>query len=224
MSSITQAGTISAQQARSAAGAGSNELVSSTQFLELLVAQIENQNPLEPLDGTEWATQLAQFANLEQMTQINDGVQTLDMGIGYQIQQQAIQYLGHEVTFEGDTVSLPSEGSVNVAYGLNGLADDLSIQVYDDNGVRVGTIENTPRAAGLNEFAWDGTVSTASGDRKLEAGTYRFELSAKREGDAVHSVTYGSGTVSGVTYDGINPILMVGDERVQPGKIIRVSN
>ena len=227
MSSLTEIGATASStlQTTNQGGAGAEQLVSSTQFLELLVAQIENQNPLEPLDGTEWATQLAEFANLEQLTQVNTGLGNIDAGLAYQISQQTMQMLGHAVTFEGDQVLLSEGESIDVTYALGGDVSDLRLKVYDRAGLPVGEILDAPGANGLNAYAWNGEVVKDGETTTLEPGMYRIEIEAENaEGESVRSTTYGSGKVTGISFQNNQPVLLLGDQPIQPGRVILVTD
>lgn len=226
MTSLTEFASLGASTAAgnpsSAPTGASQDLVSSQQFLELLVAQIQNQNPLEPLDGTEYVTQLAEFAGLEQLTQVNSGIGSLGQGIGAQITQDMVQMLGTEVTYPGNEVVLDADG-VDLTYGLAGPASDLAVTVKDENGIVVGTIESAPREAGINTFRWDGTVNFRGRDLQLRPGNYSFELAATDTGEnPVVTQTFSSGRVTGVTYERNQPELMLGEKRIAPGTIIKV--
>ncbi|MEL6185887.1 MAG: flagellar hook capping FlgD N-terminal domain-containing protein [Myxococcota bacterium] len=203
---------------------GTEELVNSQQFLELLVAQIQNQNPLEPLDGTEYVTQLAEFANLEQITQVNDGIDVLGGGIGAQISQAYINMLGRDVTFTGNDVILDADGRTEIVYALQDTASDLTLTLFDENELPVGQVTGAPRAAGLNTFDWDGTVQQNGETIVLEPGSYTFRLSAQdAAGETVTGQTFGSGRVTGVTYEnGGQPELIIGDRRLSPAQVIKV--
>lgn len=203
---------------------GAQDLVSSQQFLELLVAQIQNQNPLEPLDGTEYVTQLAEFAGLEQLTQVNDGIDVLGGGIGAQISQNYVGMLGRDVTFTGNDVILDADGQTEIVYALQDTAADLTLTLFDENDLAVGTIGNAPREAGLQTFAWDGTVDQNGETVTLSPGSYTFRMSAQdADGETVEGQTFGSGRVTGVTYENNGqPELIIGDRRLSPAQVIKV--
>ena len=221
MTSLTEVGALGGSQ-NLATTPESNELVSSTQFLELLIAQIENQNPLEPLEGTEFVTQLAEFANLEQLTAMNDGLDAVNAGQAGLLSQQAIHMLGHEVTFPGNEVALPEDGSVDLNYQLNASAPDLVIEVFDANGLKQGEILQASRNAGLNVHSWDGQVVGANGETTLEPGTYRFEVAAQDGTNGIPVQTFGSGQVTGITYENGYPELLLGDQRILPSQVLKV--
>ena len=201
---------------------GSSELVSSTQFLELLVAQLENQNPFEPQEGTEFVSQLAEFASLEQLTSVNQGLETVNEGQAGLLNQQSVQMLGREVTFPGNEVVLPDEGGVDLNYRLNAAAPDLTISVFDEFGVERGEIRRAPRVAGFNVHAWDGTVQNGDEQITLPPGSYRFEVSAAEGRTPIPVQTFGSGRVTGITYENGFPELLLGDERIVPGQVLKI--
>lgn len=224
MTSLTEFASlgVNGTTASANAPAGSQELVSSQQFLELLVAQIQNQNPLEPLDGTEYVTQLAEFAGLEQLTQVNSGIGELGQGIGAQITQDYVQMLGTEVTYPGNDIILDS-GGVDITYALQAPANDLNVLVRDQNGLEVGTIESMPRAGGVNVFRWDGTVTYRGESVQLDPGNYTYSLVASdADEQPVATQTFSSGRVTGITYENSLPELMLGDTRIVPGDVIKV--
>lgn len=224
MTSIGDVGALGGSTITSGAAIEDPELVSSTQFLELLVAQLENQNPLEPLEGTQFVTQLAEFANLEQLTSMNAGLDAVNAGQAGLLSQQSIQMLGREVTFPGNTVALPEDDSVELNYQLNGAAPDLVIEVFDENGLKRGEILRAPRDAGLNTFTWDGRVVTPDGETTLDAGSYRFTVSASDGASSIPAQTFGSGRVTGITYENGFPELMLGDQRIVPADVLKVAS
>jgi flagellar basal-body rod modification protein FlgD len=226
MTSLTELGALggvpTANENRANALSGSQDLVSSTQFLELLVAQMQNQNPFEPLEGTQFVTQLAQFASLEQLTGVNEGLDSVNRGQAGLLNQQSVQMLGRKVTFPGREVVLPEDGSVGLKYRLNAAAPDLTISVFDEFGVKRGEISGGPRAAGFNDFEWDGTVMQGGEEVALPPGTYAFEVAATDGTEDIPAQTFGSGRVTGITYENGQPELMLGEKRILPGQVLEI--
>lgn len=223
MTNVQDIGALGGPTLTGGSAAGRPDLVSSNEFLELLVAQIQNQNPMQPLDGTEWVTQLAEFASLEQLTHVNEGLDAVNAGQAGLLSQQAIQLLGREVTFPGNEVVLPEGGPVELNYQLNSAAPDLLIEVYDEDGIKRGEIPDGPRAAGFNALSWDGTVTTPQGEVTLPAGSYRFQVSATDGSQTIPARTFGSGRVTGITYENGYPELLLGDSRIVPGQVLKVA-
>ncbi|MBX2811661.1 MAG: hypothetical protein KTR25_07620 [Myxococcales bacterium] len=201
----------------------SQELVNAEQFLQLLVAQLENQNPLEPLDGTDYVSQLAEFASLEQLTQVNTGLGDINSGQAGLLSQNSIMMLDRHVTFPGNEIVLGDNNRADINYRLNSSAGDVVISILNSSGVKVGEIANAPRAAGLNEFDWDGTVEFEGEEIVLEPGVYSYSITAMDGNNPVGSETFGSGLVTGVTYENGYPELILRDKRIVPGVILKVT-
>ena len=197
--------------------------VSSTQFLELLVAQLQNQNPLEPMEGTEFVTQLAEFANLEQLTLVNSGIDNFANGQAHMSSNQTIDLVGRTVSYPGNNVTLLEGESVNVQYGLNSSAGNLAIAVIDQDGIRRGFIGDAPRKAGDNEFQWNGTVLDQGKTKRLPEGTYQFVYSAFDGTEAVPVMPYSVGKVTGISFKNNRPELIIGDQTISPNQINRVT-
>ncbi len=209
-------------EAQNGAAQAPGKLVSSTQFLELLVAQIQNQNPLKPLEGTEFVTQLAEFAGLEQLSAVNQGLDAVNAGQAALLSQQTLGMLGQQVSYPGDSVELSSEGSTELSYRLDGTATDLTIVVTDESGTPLGEIRRASRQGGLNRHPWTGEVEGPDGPITLAPGRYRFEVNASDGGTAVGSETFSSGRVTGITYERGYPELMLENRRLSPADVIAV--
>ena len=226
MTSIADFGAIAPPTAPSASPPSpAEELVSADEFLTLLVAQLEHQNPLEPLDGTDYVSQLAEFASLEQLTQVNSGIGDVNNGQAGLLSQNSVLMLDREVTYPGNEITLNTASDVEFNYILNSAAGDLTLSVFNANGVKLGEVQNAPRQAGLNTFKWDGSIVGTDGNTTvLPEGQYTFEVSALDGSSPVSVQTFSSGRVTGVTYENGFPELMLGDKRVVPGLILKVRN
>jgi len=197
-----------------------NSQVSQQQFLTLLLTQMQNQSPLDPTDGTEFMAQLAQFSSLEQMTQLNVGLDILAGGLNGLVGNQAVDYIGKEVQFTGDTIQL-REGGANLQYELGGEASSVTIEIKDSNGNVVRTIEQRNVASGEHSYTWDGR--TDEGDEASE-GNYTFSITAQNaEGETVASRTWGTGRVDAVVLrDGV-PYLLIGDTELTTGQLQKIT-
>jgi len=109
----------------------------STMFLELLVAQISNQNPLEPMDGTAYVSQLAEFSNVESLQGIRENTtQSLDYMSSLAV-LEATKMVGESVDVLANSVALEQDGSVAGLVNLDTAADSVTVQLYNENGVLV---------------------------------------------------------------------------------------
>ncbi len=177
-------------------------------FLRLLVEQLKNQDPLNPMDGTEYVAQLATFAQLEQQYNTNDLLTTI---LAYESSintAQSMSLLGRDVRVTGDLITLEDEQASPASYIL---PDDgeVTIKIYDQQGELVRTIEKGEQAAGEHEFVWDGQDDFGE---TLSDGAYTFEVSANGADDLpLEVVQICQGPVTGIKFDdnGV-PLLLVG--------------
>lgn len=124
-------------------------------FLKLLVAQLKNQDPLNPLDGTQFTGQIAQFSALEQQINTNNHLSKLLEQRDYGQMTLANSYLGKVVLAPGDTVALGETGGTEFAYKLDKTASSVTIDIYDANGKVVRT-ETGDGTTGNHIVTWDG--------------------------------------------------------------------
>lgn len=112
----------------------------SSMFLELLVAQISHQNPLNPMDGTQYVSQLAEFSSVESLEKLNLQSQ---QQLGYMKSLQALEataMVGQKVDVKADTVSLEQAGSIAGAVNLGARVDSVTVRLYDAGGKLVDEI------------------------------------------------------------------------------------
>lgn len=168
-------------------------------FLQLLVAQMENQNPLDPQDNTQFVAQLAQFSSLESMNNLNSTVESF-MG-SYQSSQalQASSLVGRSVIVETDKSLVDTSSSLtgNVMMPANG--SNLTVKVYDDKGNLVKTLPMGDWSAGTVDFIWDGVNEQG---KKVPSGNYKFVAEAEIDGTPTALSTFLPATVNSVTLAG----------------------
>ncbi len=172
------------------------------QFLQMLVAQLRYQDPMEPMKDQEFIGQLAQFSALEQMTNMNDNL-TENLNWNYLLSQtinntMATSLIGKDIKASGNEFYLSSDGEGTLAYNLGGFADTVEIAIYNGIGETVATYTVEKVGSGDQVFTWDG--HTSSGDT-ASAGTYTFQITAKdSSSNAVTATPFMEGTVEGVRY------------------------
>ncbi|MCC6216233.1 MAG: flagellar hook assembly protein FlgD [Polyangiaceae bacterium] len=175
-------------------------------FLKLLVAQIQHQDPLKPLEDTQFVTELAQFSALEQTLGINarlDLLATQNQGMA---NTQIAALAGSRVTVRGSMVtSSGNAGAVQVAFELQGAAESTRVQIVDAEGRVVRTLDLGDRPAGLVQATWDGRNDQGM---LLPAGQYRVSVEAKSSGGgAVGVLQESSGLVEAVSFEKGYPLL-----------------
>ena len=190
----------------SRAGAGGLD-ASRDQFLKLFVAQLENQNPLDPPNGADMVAQLAQFSSLEQMQNMNDNL-TNNIMINQSVNNSlSTTLIGREVEARGDTFTLESGAKTNLGFNLSGDAT-VKVEVLDSNGKVVATLKPGDMKPGSQSISWDGNGADG---KPAASGDYTFRVTATdAKGNAVGSQTMVRGKVTGVKFMNGGTYLMVG--------------
>jgi len=190
-------------------------------FLKMFMTQVTNQNPLDPMDNTEFTAQLATFSQLEQLTKIAEGVEKIDGMSSAMMQNTALSLLGKEAVLPGDMLPV-SQGYVGeVGFTLEQDAQVLAT-VTDETGLTVAEFDLGRRGAGANTFLWDGTNYSG---QAVDDGVYRVSLTAYGDDGNVLAVSdqTASGLVTGYQQgeDGVQYLLM-GDAALDVAEIISV--
>jgi flagellar basal-body rod modification protein FlgD len=174
--------------------ASKNDVLGKDAFLKLLVVQLQNQDPLNPLDDKEFIAQLAQFSSLEQMTNISDGIKSLTDKTAQQDMLSAVNYIGKDVTASGSSMTKYDNFVTPVYFTLSGTAAQVYANVYDENRNLVRTEKFTSMQAGEFAFTWDGTDYNG---KPVNNGQYNVYFAAESPtGAAVLVDTEVSGTIT----------------------------
>ena len=158
-------------------------------FLQLLVTQLQSQDPTNPVENEEFIAQLAQFTTLEQANNTNDLLtQLVDQNVSSS-QLDLVGMIGREVIAEGNTISLGATEDITLQYVLEGNARSVEIEILDSTGGLVARLQDLgSQADGNHSVVWDGHDFN---DDRVEAGIYQFRVKAvDTEGNAVPTVTF----------------------------------
>ena len=189
-------------------------------FLTMLIAQIQNQNPLDPMENAEFTTQLAQINTVEQLQSVNKNLGYLQLYMASINNSQTIEFIGKEILASGDTVYWNGNTPSSAYYSLNSNAASVVVNIYDANGQLVTSIHQGEQDQGRQEALWSGRYS--NGDIATE-GTYRFEVLATNfEGNPVSSIKMLSGVVDGISFDEGVSYVSVGGNMIPIGDIIEI--
>jgi flagellar basal-body rod modification protein FlgD len=208
----------SATGASSASATGLQKALGKDDFLRLLLVQMQNQDPLSPVDNKEMLAQLAQFSSLEQLQGVSDRLDTLLLAQSSSSQLATTSLVGRSVTYLTDTVAWTGSGSVSLQGSLAAPAE-VTVQIRDSTGKLVRTLALGTRSAGALELAWDGRDQSGN---PVPAGTYSVSATAGIGDGAVSLPLRGSGLVRGVTFEGGAPLLLIGGSRVRMSDVVEV--
>lgn len=190
------------QQTGQAGQSESNDLLGKEDFLKMLVAQMQYQNPLEPLKDQEFIAQMTNFSSLEQLQNMND---TLSQDVQWNMllsqtisNTMATSLIGREVTAESNVTSVTSDGATPIKFVSSSFVHEGSIIIRDSEGEVVRTLGAGQLQAGKNSIEWDGRDGNGN---DLPPGSYSYELDLRdAQGNKVETQSYASGVVTGVRY------------------------
>lgn len=198
---------------------GSMKNVGKEDFLKLLVTQLQHQDPLQPMDNTEFVAQLAQFSTLEGITNMDSRLGSIGDSMLSLNNFGAAGLIGSEITALGDIVTL-NGSSAEISYQLQGDASSVTVAIVNSNGSLVRQLETGGGAAGENSVVWDGRDGEGN---VLPQGNYTFSVTAARgDGSDVGVDTLLRGVVDEIEYENGAPFLLVGGQRVGMGAVVSV--
>lgn len=174
ISGVNTASTILDQYQIKEAGPKSKEL-GKNEFLSLLVAQLNNQDPLSPQDNGAFIAQLAQFSQVEGIEKLNTSMESMLSGSQSSQALQASSLVGRKVIVPTDKAVVDTKETFKASLVLPATSSNVYVNVYDAAGAVVNRISMGQQAAGNHSFMWDG--KDASG-KLLPPGTYKFQAQA----------------------------------------------
>lgn len=188
-----------------------------SQFLTLLTTQLQNQDPLSPMDSTEFTNQLVQFSQVEQ--QINSN-QKLDSMLQLQlasISSVALGYVGMDVSYLSAEMNYDGTNDVTVNYSLGESAQVAKMNVYDEEGTLIYNTD-APKSVGQNKIVWTGITNAGT---QAEPGTYTVSIdAATAEGTPIDTSTVVSGRVKGIESQNGVVYLLIGERAVSLATVV----
>lgn len=189
-------------------------------FMKLLVAELKNQDPLDPLQAREMVTQLSELTSVEKLIDIEKGIANMQAEMAGVASTQLSDLVGRNVTANVSGITLGTTGAASGSFQVNGRASDVKVTVINSQGDKVAEVPMGSSFPGIQNFTWDGT--DADGNR-LPPGRYRTEVSAvDDQGLPVATSTEVSGLVSAVSYEGGLPQLVMGNARITLGDVTSI--
>lgn len=189
-------------------------------FLNLLVTQLQYQDPLNPMDSADFTAQLAQFSSLEQLTTMNSQLSELTAAQTALKNSQAVNYIGQTVLSNGNNTQIANGLPEALQVSLDAPASEVFVSVYDELGALRSTYTNPAMAAGRGSVAWPGTDID---NNPLPDGNYRFEVAAiDGAGNEIGASPLSSGRVGGVAFNNGEAALVVNGQIIRLDDIIEV--
>jgi flagellar basal-body rod modification protein FlgD len=207
MDSSTAVSNGSTSPAQSASAGGTDpasSLIAEGQdrFIKLLVAQLQNQDPLSPMDNAQFTTQLAQISTVQGIEKLNAVMSQMLGAITAGQQLQAMDMIGRQALVEGDALSLAGE-SAGGGFRLDRAADVVTVSILDPAGALVRELDLGAHPAGASTFTWDGKDDAGNAQ---DAGDYTIQVRAWQGNEPVTAtamalvrITAASAGTEGVT-------------------------
>lgn len=190
-------------------------------FLQLLVAQIQNQDPTSPTDTDAFTQQLVQFSELEQSIQSNDNLETILSSIESQNAASIVSYIGQTVSAQGAATTL-NNGEATFNLTTNEFVPEASIVVRSSSTGEIVFETTQALEAGSNQFVWDGV--TTSGDQLPDGGTFSITVTGENAaGNFSNISTNINGVVDGVDFSASTPSLRIGEATIPLTAVTAVS-
>jgi len=190
-------------------------------FMKLLIFQMSQQDPLDPQDSAEFASQLAQFTSLERLVNIEEGMGMVALSNASTNSTLAVGFIGKQVRIQGDTFSYDGVGQTDLGYNLDKAATEVQIKVKNSDGKVIQTLDSSGDA-GANSLAWDGKTNDGN---QAPAGKYTFVVvrAVDAEGNDVAANTETIGTVKAINFkNGYPELVLENGEKVSMASVIEV--
>ncbi|ADZ72380.1 flagellar hook assembly protein FlgD [Polymorphum gilvum] len=204
----------------SSTGSSSSTLgLTSSDFLSLMLTQLQNQNPLDPTDTDTYLDRMVSYASYDTQTEISEQLSSIASSVSQMISGSGLGYLGQTVEAYGNTTTL-ADGAATWGYSLESTASEVTITIYDESGKSVWSGAGET-GAGSHYFSWDGI--TSSGTQLEDGGSYTISVTATdASGNDVSGSTTVIGKVTGIDVDNGSSVLKIGDASVLVGNILTI--
>jgi flagellar basal-body rod modification protein FlgD len=211
VASTTSTSSSSSTTTSSSSSSSSSSTLNQDDFMQLLIAQMKYQDPLNPTDSTQYMSQLAQFSSLQQLENLNDKM-TTSINANYTLTQSinntmAASFIGKDVKLTGSSITYDGSDAVTLGYTLPAEANKVTVKVYNSSGALVKTLTATDMAKGDNTISWDGTNNQGNA---LASGTYTFSVDATASnGSTITPTLFKYGQITAVKYTDSGTVLVI---------------
>jgi len=194
-------------------------------FLRLLTTQLEYQDPLKPMNNEEFIAQTAQFSALEEMRNLNQKIEDLTALFSSVDNSMATNLIGKNVLAQNSSFIYDGNSSISLRYIL-AKASAIKVEIRDENGSLVRTIEEQFKAEGKNEIFWDGKDDKG---KKVPTGRYNYNVFPLETPDLSlglkdNVTAFGviEGRVTGVIFEGNQMLLSIGGQKVPRADVLAI--
>ena len=204
-------------QSNSSSQTKENDGIGKEEFLTMLVAQLQNQDPLDPMSNDDFAVNLAQFSQLEQLISINKNIEASNKS-GVDTFSSMASYLGHEVVLDSNYTRVTDGDAGSISFDLSSDAESVQIELLNASGTTMGTVNLDGMSKGHCCVDLD-HVAVANGE-------YQIKVTAvSKAGVESNPVAYSAGIVDGYI-PGETPVLLVNGNEITLDNIreVRVAN
>jgi len=197
-----------------------SNVLNKDDFLKLLLAQMQHQDPLNPLDNTEFLAQLSQFSQLEQTYNINQNISNLADSQSSIRDCLLSNLLGKTVMVTGSGIDLHNQDGADLTFDLMDWAEKVTVTIYDADDRQVKTIENLNQEGGLHNVHWDGTDDKG---QKVAEGSYTFKVTAFNDEESIWATPYMTGQVSEIIFSKEEgPLVQLENQKVPISNIFQI--
>lgn len=211
-----------AQDTTSNTATSSRTTVDKDEFLKLLVAQMQNQDPLNPMDYNQFTAQMAQFSSLEQLQNVNSNLETLN---GYQkgvFNENISSFIGKNVKVNDNSIDLVGGNTNQLTFNLDQSATGVYASIYNSQGELVREVTQTGTyASGENSIAWDGLDNKGNA---LANGQFNFEVQAVGSSGTFSGTPTRNFTINSVEFVDGKSILRSGENNIDINNVIGVGD
>ncbi len=208
---MNQSSNVSATKSSNSLGGESVEDLMNN-FMTLLVAQMQNQDPTNPMDNNQLTSQLTQFQTASGVQQLNDSLNSMGMLVSGMQQMDASQWIGRSVLTEGETtISNVEGGNQTGGFSINSDADNVSVVLTDAQG-NAYTAEMKDVKAGVHQFTLDDLTNFQPADpRTVEGGSFKVSYSVSNaDGSTPEIVSLKKSKVESVAFTSSGALLQLG--------------
>lgn len=193
-----------------------------SEFLTLLMAQLKHQDPMKPMENTDFTAQMAQFSSLEQLLNINKSIEAMATASAEATATQAVSLIGKEITADGNSVEVSGGAASDISFNLPNSAKSAVVKIENQYGEVVREIELSSLSAGDHSVPWSGADDLGN---PLPDGRYTFSVEAKGpDGRRMDVTTRTKGVVTGVSFEDGAAYVHVGNMKFTLNEIIEVQD